>query len=130
MLRAIACSCFNIRGKHAIHGNRLNLLGNCFCVVLHMDVRMPRAQATAWMPEVEQRRSSCRMRWSGLSTACSRRGSRRLFPTPFYRIHPWMRTYCIHAVVTPTPLPTGEGLLITEVQREPVNFLCQACADE
>ena len=27
------------------------------------------------------------------------RCSRRLFPTPFYRIHPWMRTSCIHAVV-------------------------------
>ena len=27
------------------------------------------------------------------------RCSRRPFPTPFYRIHPWMRTSCIHAVV-------------------------------
>ncbi len=25
--------------------------------------------------------------------------SRRLFPTPLYRIHPWMRTSCIRAVV-------------------------------
>ena len=83
MLRAIACSCFNIRGKHAIHGNRLNLLGNCSCVVLHMDVRMPRAQATAWMPEVEQRRSSCRMRLSGLYLLhpCSRPALQAYMPS-------------------------------------------------
>ena len=32
------------------------------------------------------------MRWNGLSTAVPDAVLDRLFPTRFYRIHPWMRT--------------------------------------
>ena len=74
MLRAIACSCFNIRGKHAVHGNYLQLL------VRYSHTCHP---------------------WQ--STAIARqlllRCSRRLFQTPFYLPHPWGRTSCIRAVV-------------------------------
>ena len=53
------------------------------------------ALCRTWMCQCRERR----MRWSDLSTACSRRGSRRPFPTPFYLLPPWSRTASIPAVV-------------------------------
>ena len=79
------------------------LLGNCSCValppasmqsscvVLHMEVRMPQAQDALERP-------LDRLFPTRFSTAVPD----AVLPPPSlesYRIHPWMRTSCIHAVV-------------------------------
>ena len=43
---------------------------------------------------------------------CSRRCSRPLVPDAVYRLHPWRRTSCIHAVVIPSPADAGEVALV------------------